>query len=184
MADRDLTTTPEEVPEIDETLETLLLQSIDEAQEMMEKDGEFSPFTALLLGNDVFEETHNGTTEQCFASAERTVSGARGADAYAFCYDGYLDTDDGMKDCIIAEGGLPGETQGIAVGLVYTTDKDGDLVFSDQVAYIAECPNYLEHALIMEGAEYEAESVQSSADLDFDEEGNLIDNDADATDEE
>lgn len=176
MADRDVTSTPEEIPEIDETLEVLLLQSIDEAQEMMEKDGEFPPFTSLLVGNDVFEETHTGTTDQCFASAEHTVSGARGATAYSFCYDGYLDTDDGMKDCIIAEGGLPGEAQGIAVGLVYSKDEDGTLHFVDQVAFIAECPNYLEHATVMEGAEYEIESIQSSADLEFDEEGNLVNN--------
>ena len=112
------------VPKLDETLEILLLQVIEEAQQRMEDGEDVVPFTALLVGDSDFEETHNGTTDECFASAQKTVEGAEGARAYAFCYDGYIETDDGDKDAIIAEGGIPGEKDGVAVGLLY--DASGE----------------------------------------------------------
>ncbi len=39
MADRDIEIAPTEVPEIDETLETLLLQTLENAQDRYEKSG-------------------------------------------------------------------------------------------------------------------------------------------------
>ena len=89
----------------------------DEAKEKIEQEGEVVPFSVLVIKDNIFIETHPGANpEMCFAQAQRTVAGARGADAYAFCYDGYADTDAGQKDMLIAEGGLPGEDVGYAVG--------------------------------------------------------------------
>jgi hypothetical protein len=67
------------------------------------------------------------------------VEGARGATAYAFCYDGYLDTEEGMKDCIIAEGGLPGASEAYAFGYIY--DEDG---INKDIVYIGPAPNFME----------------------------------------
>ena len=105
MADRNVESDELGVPQIDETLEILLLQAIEEAQERMEAGSEVVPFTALLNGETVTEDTHTGTTEECFESARKTVEAATGARAYVLCYDGYIDTDAGRKDAIIAEGG-------------------------------------------------------------------------------
>ena len=142
MADRNVESDTIGVPKLDETLEILLLQVIEEAQQRMEGGEDVVPFTALLVGDSVFEETHNGTTDECFASAQKTVEGAEGARAYAFCYDGYIETDDGDKDAIIAEGGIPGEKDGVAVGLLYDASGE-ETAFEEEVCYIAEAPNFL-----------------------------------------
>lgn len=142
MADRNVESDTIGVPKLDETLEILLLQVIEEAQQRMEDGEDVVPFTALLVGDSVFEETHNGTTDECFASAQKTVEGAEGARAYAFCYDGYIETDDGDKDAIIAEGGIPGEKDGVAVGLLYDASGE-EITFEEEVCYIAEAPNFL-----------------------------------------
>lgn len=142
MADRNVESDTIGVPKLDETLEILLLQVIEEAQQRMEGGEDVVPFTALLVGDSVFEETHNGTTDECFASAQKTVEGAEGARAYAFCYDGYIETDDGDKDAIIAEGGIPGEKDGVAVGLLYDASGE-ETTFEEEVCYIAEAPNFL-----------------------------------------
>lgn len=142
MADRNVESDELGAPQIDETLETLLLQAIGEAQERMEDGAEVVPFTALLVGDSVFEETHTGTTEECFESARKAVCGATGAQAYVLCYDGYIDTDAGMKDAIIAEGGLADGGEGVAVGLIYEEGDDA-LAFEEEVCYIAAAPNFL-----------------------------------------
>ena len=133
MADRDIEVAPTEVPEIDETLETLLLQTLENAQDRYEKSGVLSPYTATLIG---------GTTDECFAEAERTVEGMRGARAYAFCYDGYLDTDEGQVDAIIVEGAIADGQDGIAIGLLYT-EKDDTITFSEEPFYLGPAPSFL-----------------------------------------
>ncbi len=142
MADRNVESDAIGVPQLDETLEILLLQAIEEAQQRLDDGEELVPFTALLVGDSVFEETHTGTTDECFESAQKTIEGANGARAYAFCYDGYIETDDGDKDAIIAEGGIPGAQDGVAVGLMYVETEDG-FEFEEEVCYIAEAPNFL-----------------------------------------
>lgn len=133
-----------EVPEIDEELESLLIQVIEEAQQKMEQGEQIPPFTAAIVGDSLFTETHEGTTEECFASAKDAVLNAAGARAYAFCYDGYIDTDEGEKDAIIAEGGVAGAPQAVVVGLIYESDEEGNATsFGEEVVYIAETDNFL-----------------------------------------
>lgn len=145
MADRTVENETLGVPQIDETLEILLLQSIEQAQQMMEQgnpgDG-FLPFTALLVGDKVITEEYEGTTDECFEAAQRTVEGATGARAYVLCYDGYIEAEEGDKDAIIAEGGIPAAVAGVAVGLMYEEGEEG-IDFDEEVCYIAEAPNFL-----------------------------------------
>ena len=56
MADRNVESDTIGVPKLDETLEILLLQVIEEAQQRMEDGEDVVPFTALLVGDSVFEE--------------------------------------------------------------------------------------------------------------------------------
>ena len=131
-----------DVPELDENLETLMVQTIAEAQERMSKGEEVVPFTAILAGANVYEKTHVGQIEECFASAKETVEAAEGARCYVFCYDGFIETDEGDKDAIIVEGGVAGEAEGAVLGLIYEIAGD-TLRFDEEICYIAEGENHL-----------------------------------------
>ena len=95
MADRVVGNQDNEVPEIPEILEKVMLFSLDEAKQKLTQSNEVVPFTALAVKENLFIESHPGdSSEECYNLAQHTVEGARGADAYAFCYDGYVETDD------------------------------------------------------------------------------------------
>ena len=124
------------VEDVDDVLKAVIVAVLDEAADKMEAGKDVIPFTGLAVKENLFIETHPGDdAEECFLAARKEVQGARGATAYAFCYDGYVDTDEGQKDALIAEGGLPGEEQGYAFGYLY--DEDG---IEREVVYIGPAP--------------------------------------------
>lgn len=125
--------------DIDDVLKAVIQAVLNEAVEKMENGEDIIPFTGLAVKENLFIETHPGdTAEDCFLAARREVQGARGATAYAFCYDGYIDTEDGIRDAIIAEGGLPGEEEGYAFGYLY--DDSG---IQKEIVYIGGAPNFM-----------------------------------------
>ena len=153
------------VEDVDDTLKTVIIAVLNEAADKMEAGEEVVPFTGLAVKENLFIETHPGDdTEKIFLAARKEVQGARGATAYAFCYDGYLDTEDGAVDALIAEGGLPGEEQGFAFGYLY--DEDG---VDREVVYIGPAPNFMEGLkleLDMEGSLDPAKQAQPEVDPD------------------
>jgi len=117
MSERVVESSVDEVPEIPEILEKVLLFSLDRAKTKMEAGEDIIPFTSLAVKETLFMESHPAEDEQgCFNLARHTVEHARGAQAYSFCYDGYVETDDGTHDALIAEGGVPSADKGFAVG--------------------------------------------------------------------
>ena len=144
MADRVVENQDNEVPEIPEILEKVLLFSLDEAKQKLTQSNEVVPFTALAVKENLFIESHPGeSVEACFNAARHTVQHAQGAQAYALCYDGYVEVDEGTKDALIAEGGVPGADKGFAVGYLYECSEDGVVEFEDEPAYIGEAPNFM-----------------------------------------
>lgn len=157
MTDRVVEMDEAEVPEIPEVLERIMLFALDEAKEKIHQGADVIPFTALVVKENLFIETHPGNTaEECFADAKHTVEGARGAEAYAFCYDGYIETDAGIKDALIAEGGIPGEPEGMAIGYLYSV-VDGKPLFESEPAYIGEAPNFMSE--LKEADDYAEEEI-------------------------
>lgn len=172
MSDRTVESSETEVPEIPELLEKVLLFALEEAKEKMEQAADVIPFTALVVKDNLFLENHPGdSAEECFDAAKNTVQGARGASAYAFCYDGYIETDAGTKDVLIAEGGLPGEDEGVAIGFLYTVEGE-KVVFEENPAYIGEAPNFM--ADLKDADEYSDEEIDEKfiddEDVEFEEE--------------
>lgn len=141
MADR--VVDPDEsvqVEDIDDALKTLIVTVLNEAADKVEADEELIPFTGLAVKENLFIEEHDkDSVEDCYLAARQEVQGARGATAYAFCYDGYLDTDKGQMDAIICEAGLPGEENAYAFGYFY--DEDG---VEREITYIGLAPNFME----------------------------------------
>lgn len=143
MADRVVSEAQAGVPEIDSNLEAVLLYTLNQARERMEQGEEMVPFTALAVKDTLFMESHPAeTAEECFNQARHTVQDARGATCYALCYDGYVDTDEGQMDTLIAEGGLPGELEGHAIGLLYCETDEG-FEFESDAVYIGKAPNFM-----------------------------------------
>ncbi|MBQ9042459.1 MAG: hypothetical protein IJ111_06550 [Eggerthellaceae bacterium] len=129
-------------------LESVLRYCLKDAQERMEKGEQIVPFSALAVKETLFFEEHPGDdVAECFHSARKTVQDAKGADAYGFCYDGYIDTDQGKSDCLIAEGGVPGAEYGHAIGVPYTFDGEGKPVFQAEPIYVSKALNYMLHAV-------------------------------------
>ncbi|MBQ9067788.1 MAG: hypothetical protein IJ131_01830 [Eggerthellaceae bacterium] len=171
MADRTIDEMPTNVPEFEGILEAVLLQALDVGREKMESGEELVPFTALAIGDKLVIETHPGDdAEQCFAAAQHTVQNVRGAAAYAFCYDGYVETNTGELDAIIAEGGVPGAMEGHAIGCLYTTEGEGDnfkVKMDERPLYIGTAPNFMEFALYVEGEDEDdvgSESAEEETD--------------------
>lgn len=176
MADRNVEMAVDTAPEIPEVLESLLVFALNECKDHMLNDaaeqvtpveGEADdreiildgsvPFTVLAVKDNLFIETHPGPdADACYASAQHTVAGARGATAYAFCYDGFVETDAGVRDCIIAEGGLPGEDEGFAVGYLYRTLGEVKM-FEAEPVYIGPAPNFMAGLKTVD--EYEDEDI-------------------------
>lgn len=135
----------EERIQIPLVLENVLRYCLKDARERMEKGEPVTPFTALAVKETLFMEEHPGEeAADSFHSARRTVEGARGASAYGFCYDGYIDLgNDEKRDCIIAEGGCPGDEYGHAIGLTYRVDSEGKPKFADDAIYVSKALNYM-----------------------------------------
>ncbi len=137
--------TKEERIVIPNVLESVLRYCLKDARERMEKGEQIIPFSALAVKDTLFFEEHPGNdVAECFNSARKTVQNAKGASAYGFCYDGYIELDHGEKgDCLIAEGGVPGDEYGHAIGLVYTIDDAGVYNFQDEPIYVSKALNYM-----------------------------------------
>ncbi len=153
MADRTIDNYSDEIPVLPEILEKVLLFALDEGKNKLDEGRDLVPFTSLVIKENLFLESHPGDNpEQCFAFAKHTVEGARGAEAYALCYDGYIETDDGVKDAVIAEGGIPGASSGYAIAYLYTVKEGEAPVFETEPAYVGEAPNFMEN--LKEASEY------------------------------
>lgn len=134
----------EERVELPPVLESVLRYCLKDAQERMEKGEQVVPFTALAVGETLFMEEHAfDSPDECFADARRTVENARGALAYGLCYDGYVDTSMGRSDALIAQGSVPGDEYGHAIGVLYKVDDEGNKKFQDEPIYIGTCLNYM-----------------------------------------
>ena len=75
-----------------------------------------------------------------------------------------MDTDAGQQDAIIAEGGLPGEEDGVAVALLYTIEGDV-LKFEDEPAYVGPAPNFM--AKLTQPTDEDAAAFEAAAEENF-----------------
>lgn len=153
MEEREIDVQITEVPEIGEELIDNLVYALEEGKKIMltAVHGEsFAPFTAIVQGENVLMEAHIADdADAAFDAAIAKVKSTEGAKSYAFCYDGFVETDEGDFDCIISEGGLSGTQEGHAIGLMYKTSGDADageleFEFIGDIVYLGSAPNFFE----------------------------------------
>lgn len=153
MQDREINVNITEVPEIPEDLVENLLFALEEGKKVLceAKHGEsFAPFTARVVGEEVFMDPHAfDDADMCFDEAKELVKNTENCVSYAFCYDGFIDSENDSHDAIISEGGIPGTTEGHAIGQLYESSgsaEDGNLEFKfvGDVIYLGSSPNFLE----------------------------------------
>lgn len=120
--------------DLPEDLEKVLFYAFDEASQKLEEGESIVPFTLTLAGEDLFMDEHDKEdTDECYASARDSVNLiAHLADSYVFCYDGYIDTDDGTHDMIICEVGEKNSPDATAYGLVYEVSEDENSIAYDE----------------------------------------------------
>lgn len=147
VAERIIDTNATEVPAIDDLLQKLMTYLVREAKGRMEKGESFNPFVGVAVKDSlVLEEIipTDDTTDGVYRMAKHTVENTRGAQAYGFCYDGYLETDDGQKDAIMVEGGMAGQPEGYAICLMYEPgDTPGSYKFIPPISYVGMAPNFM-----------------------------------------
>lgn len=172
MTDRIVEGKFDHAPEIPDVLERVLVFCLDEAKGKFEEAGGFNPFTATAVKDKLFiEEIPGEEPEECYARARHTVQDERGAEAYGFCYDGYVDLDNGSVDAVIAEGGVPGDLNGYAIGIVYRVADDGTRTFEAEPTYIGKAPNFMALTNTKTFAEEQAEAQADAATAEQTDEG-------------
>lgn len=153
--------------EMDDILERITFYCLDQAQAKIEAGEECTPFTVVVDGDQMFEETFPGDdVVSCRHNAQLNVeSSSSFSSHYAFCYDGFLMTDQGEMDAIIVECATNEMEKAYVIARLYS-DKDGKLEFEKTPAYVDDADTFYdlatvraakarEEALSREGAEME-----------------------------
>ena len=157
----------QEALEMDDILEKITFYCLDQAQTKLSAGEECTPFTVVVEGDQMFEENFPADDiVTCRKGAEASVkSSSSFSTHYAFCYDGFLMTDDGQIDALIVECATRDMERAYVIALVYRVKEDG-VVFEKTPAYVDDVDTFYdlatvravkarEEVLAKEGAEME-----------------------------
>lgn len=135
--------------EMDDVLERITFYCLDQAQSKLEAGEECTPFTVIVDGDQMFEETFPGDdVVTCRQAAESNVkSSSAFSTHYAFCYDGFLMTDDGQLDAIIVECATRDMEQAYVIARLYREENDA-LVFETTPAYVDNADTFYDLAAV------------------------------------
>ncbi len=158
--------------EMEENIQKILFYSLDTAASKLAENGSFDPFTTILAGEDVFVNSYpNGEDIDYYELAAQSVNViAHLAEAYVFCYDGYIELADEEIDAIIAEVGKKHEDQAFGFGLAYGYSEDGSFYTDEGMANLGEVENLFDPELVEEAEMIQAAYQQSQLEEDEEEE--------------
>lgn len=149
----------DEVLELDEILEKITFYCFEEAKEKIDVGDECVPFTVVVDGDQMFVENHPGEdVESCRANAMHTVrSSSAFASHYAFCYDGFLMTDDGQVDAIVVECATNEMEQCYVIALLYKEEGE-NVVYEQQPVFIDNGETFFDAATVKATAQERAQA--------------------------
>lgn len=139
----------QETLEMDDILERITFYSLDTAQAKLEEGEELTPFTVIVDGDQMFEENFPGDdVTSCRHAAESNVkSSSAFSTHYAFCYDGFLMTDDGQLDAIIVECATTEMDKAYVIARLYRQEGD-TFVFEETPAYVDDIDTFYDLAAV------------------------------------
>lgn len=153
-----------EALDMDETLEKIAFYCLEQMRGKLEGGEEPVPFTVVVEGDQLFEETYpegEGADQRANAVAN-IKSASTFTTHYAWCYDGFLDTDQGQVDSIIVECAQRDMDKAYVIGLFYK-EEDGALHFGDQPAFIDTTESYYDRAAVEAAEKNEQENPAAEA---------------------
>lgn len=135
--------------EMDDILERITFYCLDTAQAKLVEGEELTPFTVIVDGDQMFEENFPGDdVTSCRDAAEANVkSSSAFSTHYAFCYDGFLMTDDGQLDAIIVECATTEMEEAYVIARLYGQEGD-TLVFEETPAYVDDVDTFYDLAAV------------------------------------
>lgn len=156
--------------ELSEDLQKILFYAFDEAVGKLESRDGLIPFTVTLAGDDIYVDCYDDP-DKCMDLARESVNIiAHIANAYVFCYDGFIELEDGTEaDMVIAEIGEKGSDVALAFGLVYEVGGDGNIQYDEALIELDEVANLFDPEAVA-AAEAIAAAAQIAEDDDDDEE--------------
>lgn len=154
----------EETLEMDEVLEQVLAYAVDEAKESLIQTGEFTPFTIVVEGDNMHIESFPGDSPESIRESARDQIKLASSFAthYAFCYDGFIETDGPTLDAIVVECAARDQEDAFAIVCIYQQDDSGEgtLTFEDELAYLGEAEMLLDTSVALREGDEELETAQ------------------------
>ncbi|MCL2883089.1 MAG: hypothetical protein FWF30_01285 [Coriobacteriia bacterium] len=131
----------------DDPAESAVFFALDEAATKVEEEGTFDPFLVVLQGEELFVEEQDGEEEEeIYESAKQTLFEMELlADAYVFCYDGYVDLDEGTHDAILVEWARKDSPSAQVLAWLYK-DHEDHIDFIEPLYTLGEADSFFSSA--------------------------------------
>ena len=104
--------------------------AFEEARESIQDEGGMLPFTIMCTADGFDVADHPGNSTQEIYESVKTLLAQEMPEAYAFAYDGFVETDAGRSDAILCEAARRGDMEAYLLAMPYTRDAGGAFSFA------------------------------------------------------
>lgn len=109
--------------------------AFDEAQQrLVSIQQSFDPFSVIVVDEGIEINDHPAATPTSVRESVKMLLAQDMPEGYAFCYDGYVETDNGQQDAVIVEVADRGAEEAFVLVLLYTVE-DGNYVFETDYGF-------------------------------------------------
>ena len=114
-------------------LRTALDRAFEEAKRCVREDGGMSPFTIICTSDGFDVAEHSGASTDDVYNSVRALLAQEMPEAYVLVYDGFVETDAGRSDALLAEVAKRGDALAYLLAITYEQTDEG----------VAFAPTYL-----------------------------------------
>ena len=128
MADTEASATIE--LKLTENLRHAIEHAFEEAEASIREEGGMLPFTIMCTSDGFDVADHPGNSTQEIYESVKALLAREMPEAYAFAYDGYVETDAGRGDAILCEAAKRGDMEAYLLAVPYERDDEGGFTFA------------------------------------------------------